>query len=58
MKKCKVAIIGISGFGSKHLDVVSKLEQEERLELIAVSEINLEANKQVIDILKEKNHEY
>ncbi|MCQ6559133.1 Gfo/Idh/MocA family protein [Paenibacillus mendelii] len=44
MRRCRAALVGINGFGGKHLDQMFQLREKGVLELVAVSEVHLSAD--------------
>lgn len=58
MNKCKIAIIGISGFGGEHLAAAEKLEAENLIQLAAVCDTNYEINKEKLEDLAHRGVRY
>jgi predicted dehydrogenase len=58
MKKIRIALIGVGGFAGTHLENISIMEKAGDVELCCFSEINIEAQKNVIEDLKSKGKSF
>jgi len=50
----KIGLIGVGGYGERHLEAIRNLEQTREVQLIAVADPNISQNKECASLLKSK----